>query len=103
MDLRTMDDVELDRAVRKLFGDALPWDRKGAQCLVHMDRPAEARRRARVERFRATDLFDPACPHCRPLLDEGTFVVFDGVGTVGLRPLPDGRVELVVSRLPPMN
>ena len=103
MDLRLMEPPEVDDAVRRLFGSVLPWDRKGSMCLVHMDWPADNRRRARVDRFQPTDLFDPACPHCQPLLEHGVFVVFTGDRTFGVNPWPGGKVELIARRFPEAN
>ena len=102
-DLATMTDQELDKAVRKVFGHALPWDRKGSLCLVHVDGAAEARRKARVERFTAADLFDPTCPHCVRLLERGAFVALDGFGATALCPRPDGRIEMVMKRPDPVR
>jgi hypothetical protein len=100
MDVSRMSDGELEKMVRVFFGKAVPWDRKGAQCLVHLDRPREETRKARVERFHPLDLFDPSCPHCQPLLEHGAFVVFDGDAFLGMNPRPDGQIEYIHQLFP---
>jgi hypothetical protein len=99
MDLRSMSDTEMDREIRTVFGGKLPWDRKGTMCLVHMDRPSEARRRERVERFHPTDVVDPTCPCCRPLLERGAFVVCHGDDAIVVSRRPDGLFEMVARRM----
>jgi len=90
-----MNDRAVEMLVRKVFGPGIPFDRTGRFCYVHMDNPSEKLRQERRETFKPEHFFDPKCPHCRPFLKDGAFMVFDQGEVMGVRMLGEGIMESV--------
>ncbi|GEM_PF-6549659 len=81
--------------VKQVFGKAVEFDEVGLFCLVHLDHPKAAERKKRVDEFTPYLIFDKSCPHCRPFLEQGAYVLFTKDGPYGLRLLPDNTYEMV--------
>lgn len=65
--------------LRELFGEDVPVDQVGKFKLVHADRPDPSERQFRLDHFEEEldDIFEPACPLCAMIREEGGTVIYD--------------------------
>ena len=87
--------ASLASRVEEVFGKGLSHDIAGLFCIVHMDGPTDAVRESRVRQFRPDIIFDSNCPHCKPFLTEGAYVLYTKDGPFGLRLMPNNTYEMV--------
>lgn len=96
-DFRTISDEDLAKLVSDTFGPKTGMHRMGRFCHVFMP---GIERTASVEKTLAswnpTDHFDEGCPHCKPFLEEGAFLLWTVDGFFGLRFSPDGETYEMV-------
>jgi len=86
---------KIEGVLKKMFRQNYSWQKRGDFCFVHLDKVSDEEKERRVCEFKADRFFDPRCPHCKPFLTDGAFMVFDGPEVFGLRIMADGLFETV--------
>jgi hypothetical protein len=100
MKIRKLAAKTLARHVLKMFGKEAKFQRNGDYCFVHLDDPPPELMAVRAETFEPTHFFDPTCPHCRPFLEDGAFMIYAADELVGMRLRGHGMFETVLLRRP---